>query len=402
MCKEGAEQAPTAGLAIDTLAATFQRGDGELKHCEGERGGPTVRSGLPSLPSPPALDGLKSRLRPVLSFQLGADAAVAPAAPPKGKQPSAPALALSSRGAISGVEAEEFERLVARLERAESGGDVWCHVGLSLATIRGDDVALELEAAVERRPHVVLVSTKALKSGGKALSEVLKAYKGAVMVLEDCPCLEAGVVDGLLWSLGVTWRWAADGSGALRSAAPPQGPKVGEMLEDLRPRRLREDPNLAALVSATEPIYREHFHSTLLEELEDTFDDAQVAFLASPATDEEPAELLGFIVYRFWGPPLKAASILRVAVPAKHRMFGYGRQLVQWFVEKARRQPRHHTNKVALSAVPSAIAFYERLHFVRDALLEGDETQALAANDSPRALHMCYKLGRAHVPPKRR
>merc|ERR1719331_2055152 len=145
----------------------------------------------------------------------------------------------------------------------------------------------------------------------------------------------------------------------MQSAAPPQGPKTGEMLEDLRPRRLREDPSLADLVSATEPIYREHFHSTLMEELEDTFEDAQVTFLASPATDEEPAELLGFIVYRFWGPPLKAASIFRVAVPTQHRMFGYGRQLVQWFMEKARRQPRHHPNIVTLNAVPSAIAFYE-------------------------------------------
>jgi ribosomal protein S18 acetylase RimI-like enzyme len=173
------------------------------------------------------------------------------------------------------------------------------------------------------------------------------------------------------------------------------------MLEDLRPRRLREDPALAALVSATEPIYREHFNSTLMEELEETFEDAQVGFLVAPATDGEPAELLGFIVYRFWGPPLKAASIFRVAVPTKHRMFGYGRQLVQWFMEKARRQPRHQTNRVTLNAVPSAIAFYERLHFAP--VLEDDDEMEVQADDAtPRSMRMCYKLGRAFMPPKKR
>lgn len=98
---------------------------------------------------------------------------------------------------------------------------------------------------------------------------------------------------------------------------------------------------------------------------------------------------------------MKAASIFRVAVPAKLRMFGYGRRLVQWFVEKARRQPRHHTNRVTLNAVPSAIAFYERLHFAP--ILEDDDEAPVLAVDAPhRAMRMCYKLGRAYVPPKRR
>merc|ERR1712190_296418 len=141
---------------------------------------------------------------------------------------------------------------------------------------------------------------------------------------------------------------------------------------DLRLRDLEGCMALAALVTEAELLYDEYFHSELLEDVR-SWEGSQVGFLikAHPRSAPRPkdasvgeyGELLGLIIYKFWGPPLRTLSVARVAVPQKYRMQGYGRQLMRWVVDKAKQKPRSECTNISLCAMPEAIPFYERLRF---------------------------------------
>merc|ERR1711974_16108 len=103
------------------------------------------------------------------------------------------------------------------------------------------------------------------------------------------------------------------------------------------------------------------------------------------------AFFLGFITYKFWGPPLKAMSVSRVAVPERYQMQGFGRQLVRWAIDRAKQKSRYECDRVTLSAIPKAVPFYERRNFVP---VENNE---LPDDDGPQVsdgVKMEYRLGR--------
>merc|ERR1712087_944811 len=102
-------------------------------------------------------------------------------------------------------------------------------------------------------------------------------------------------------------------------------------------------------------------------------------------------DLYGFIIYKFWGPPLKTMSISRVAVPARYRLQGFGRQLVRWAIEKAKRKPRHECTRVSLKATPDAVRFYQRLNFTQ--VLDDDPLSGEASSNEPNSSWMEYNYG---------
>lgn len=233
-------------------------------------------------------------------------------------------------------------------------------------------LAQEIEAAAAASPHAICVGTTSLRVRG-GLCATLRDFKGVLVVIEEtwqAPSAEEAEEEAqrLAYAVGVRTRWRA-GAAALEATdlAPPL---CGEVLADLRLRDVREDPTLAPLLEEMEPLYQQEFDDDMLEVfgvegvrlgllVAEVPSNTEVAKASSP-----PRKLLGFIVYKFWGPPLKAMSILRVAVPDRFQMLGFGRQLVRWAIERAKAKPRHECDRVSLSAIPKAVNFYERLNFV--------------------------------------
>lgn len=105
----------------------------------------------------------------------------------------------------------------------------------------------------------------------------------------------------------------------------------------------------------------------------------KLSLLVEQQPEEDPAlDLLGFVAYKTWGPPVPGVSVGAVGVADKHRGKGYGRQLMKVAEDRAAMlgvvtgegfQP----GQVRLRSLASAVHFYERLGYER---LEGEEGEA--------------------------
>jgi len=381
-----------------------------------EPAAPKARRTLAALPTPGALVGVKSKRRPVLTLSV------------EGRQHAnmEAAVCLGSRTSLAGLSEAEAADLVQCLVegRDDCAWQITRHEQLRVAVMR-DFGEADFDAAAANAPHVICMYLDRLKSD-KAVCSVLRNFHGALLVIEgpheaqgEAEERERGEeVAMLLHALGVSARWSA-AAGSFEQVSVPAAP-VGEMTGDLRLRDLEKSPELLKLVAEkAQPLYEEFFHEDMMEELRSWTnpscpqEGAMVAFLVSPpgagdrrpqaeedAEPSERSELLGFIVYKFWGPPLRAMSILRVAVPHKYRMMGFGRQITKWAMERAKQKPRHECAKVTLCAMPEAIAFYDRLKFtpipVED-LAELPEEEDRGER-LPGALWMEFRCGRAYKP----
>lgn len=78
--------------------------------------------------------------------------------------------------------------------------------------------------------------------------------------------------------------------------------------------------------------------------------------------DDDWPTLLGFIVYRL-RPELQCLSIAKMAVVPEHRRKGYGARLIESCVNLSQRRPE--ICFLALSSLPEAVTFYQRLGFRR-------------------------------------
>jgi len=261
-------------------------------------------------------------------------------------------------------------------------------------------LAQDLERVASRSPHAVCVGTASLQVRG-GVCAVLRDFGGALVVIEEpweYPEEEEGEEETarLVNAVGVKARWRA-GASALEPVPLPQLLR-GEVLGDLRLRGVREDAALAPLLAELELLYRQEFDDDLLEVL--SVEGVRLGLLVSAAPDKAgklrvvpgSAQFLGFIVYKFWPPPLKAMSILRVAVPGKFQMLGFGRQLVRWAIERAKLKPRHECDRVTLSAIPKAVAFYERLNFTP---APDEEAPPDEVPEAESTLKMEYRYGQA-------
>jgi len=285
------------------------------------------------------------------------------------------------------------------------------HEGLRVATVFGCDGAAlhaEFSAAAAMAPHLVCVHLGGL-SDRAGVCAVLKSFRGALLVLEAPPDAEStgcGEEDqeGLLRALGVTSRWSVAEHGFESLTLPPA--LVTEIIGDLKLKDLEQDPDVVALVSQAQPLYDHHFHEDLIEDVRSR-ESAQVGFLVARREEGDglvQSQFLGLIVYKHWGPPLRVLSILRLAVPSKFRLQGFGRVLMRWAIEKARQMPRTLCARLTLNSMPEAIPFYQRLQFTPIPQDENDDggeprvEEVDAGQPMPGALWMEMKCGRSFQP----
>eukprot|EP00440_Ansanella_granifera_P033159 gb/GFBE01035976.1/.p1 GENE.gb/GFBE01035976.1/~~gb/GFBE01035976.1/.p1 ORF type:complete len:418 (+),score=63.08 gb/GFBE01035976.1/:1-1254(+) len=382
---------------------------------------PVALSRLPLLRAPSPLEGLKSRKRPVLSLglELQFPKPNAEGTASSSSRAFAVEVALVSRVSLQGLSACESRSLLEDLATAAEpaggqghGWQLWQHRGLHVATIAAcadeSRMAQSLEAqlaVLAAEPcHVICVELDALK-GNPGTCALLRSFKGGLLILESpASQSEDDEAATLLRALGVTARFRRD-CDAAGGFAPADLPEVsvGEVIGDLRLKDLAS-AELEHLIEAAELLYDEHFHAPLREDLEG-WSESRLGLLVTTPKDQVARELLGFIVYKFWGPPLRVMSILRVAVPQRCRMQGLGRQLVRWAMEKARQKPRSDCTRVTLCAMPSAIPFYERLQFTPipledlQPLPEGDDE---GGAEMPGATWMEHRCGRSYKANSRR
>lgn len=371
-----------------------------------------------SLPVPPNLEGLKSRRRPVLSLKVSAEMQK----PDGGSSSSAASMVeitLQSRVSLVGLSSEYTDELMAGLTDSKARLDqtavgklqLWQHPGLQVAIIdSASDLEEQFAAAAFSKAHVICVKLSALRGRGGACAG-LRTFKGGLLVLEE------GIANDIDLDLEAA---VASNQQCVHPEVMPES-IAGEVMGDLKLKDVDTRPEVRALVEAAEPLYEDSFHASLEDDLrswegsllglllrssssssllgkatEGTSQGNKGARNDSPREDE----LLGLIVYKHWGPPLRAMSILRLAVPQRYRMQGFGRQLMRWAMEKARQKPRSECARVTLCSMPEAIAFYERLQFTPMPLedlcpLPEEEGEG---QRMPGALWMEYRCGRSYKP----
>lgn len=97
----------------------------------------------------------------------------------------------------------------------------------------------------------------------------------------------------------------------------------------------------------------------------------KLSLLVEQRPDEDPAlDLLGFLAYKTWGPPVPGVSVGAVGVADKHRGKGYGRQLMKVAEDRAAMlgvvtQQGFQPGEVRLRSLASAVRFYERIGYER-------------------------------------
>lgn len=371
-------------------------------------GKPAAAQPLPELPVPGALEGIKSRKRPVLTMGLRrpnpgtGDAQVGT---------FTLQLCMASRVTLGHLARDEACELLAALAPADGEcskrWEVSRHAGLKVVAMSVEaPLEEELRRAVAAGPHLLCVPMEMIRSQLN-LCAILRKFKGAIVVVEDeSASIDDPSIIGPLVLAGITERWCAlDGGEVWQQAAAPAVPAT-EIIGDITSRDVETKESIALLVEQVQPLYDEHFHADLREELS-SWEGARLAFLvrARPkAADGEPQqEALGVIVYKFWEPPLRAMSIPRLVVLKKWRMLGCGRLLMRWAMDKAQQKPPRECTKVTLCAMPEAIPFYERLKFA-PRKMEEEEASAEAEGSTlmPGAVWMEYRCGKPFKPPARK
>jgi len=341
----------------------------------------------------------------VMSLQLCRTDGGEPASPPL-------SMAMGDRVSIMGLSHDEASELIgcfragSEPEWTGTGGSRWqprTHVGLRRGALSGGDLEAlrrELERLAALPPHALGVGTRSLQA--KGICSVLRDFKGLLVVVEEEDsgasneaCQDDRLTACLLHAVGVKARWRAlPGGAGLRQVEMPE-PLRGDVVGDLKLRDFRENVNLAAVFTEVEVLYPQEFDDDLVDLLSEEGVRMGI-LLASPMQGErqpEPRDFYGFVIYKFWGPPLKTMSISRVAVPSRYRVQGFGRQLVRWAIERAKQKPRHECARVSLLATSSAVPFYERLNFT--ATSPEDSPSGAAGPELPGSVWMEYSYAAA-------
>nr|ACU45176.1 transcription regulator-like [Prorocentrum minimum] len=330
-----------------------------------------------------------------------------------GGEPASPPLsmAMGDRVSIMGLSHDEASELIgcfragSEPELTGTWGSRWqprTHVGLRRGALSGGDLETlrrELERFAALPPHALAWGPEPPGQG-----HMFRASRFQGLACRrrggGQRCLERGVPDDrltacLLHAVGVKARGApcraALGFGRWRCPSHCGA----TWLENLKLRDFRENVHLAAVFTEVEVLYPQEFDDDLVDLLSEEGVRMGI-LLASPMQGErqpEPRDFYGFVIYKFWGPPLKTMSISRVAVPSRYRVQGFGRQLVRWAIERAKQKPRHECARVSLLATSSAVPFYERLNFT--ATSPEDSPSGAAGPELPGSVWMEYSYAAA-------
>lgn len=325
--------------------------------------------------APSPLEGVKSRKRPIFSIEagevsLGGDVS----------RISSVRITLQSRIVARGEAGRALVELLLGDRQLKLGkphrhaGLVVAHLGphLSGADKESDEAqhVASIEAELERRrPHIVVLDearSMGNVSWARAFMAILAsptfcAFRGATVVacssaaeactamplIEDV-CSERWLgADGWLWQESI----AGDALHILEDVLSPcKDGGVGDVHVDVLLQGVRE-------------LSRDCFFG------EDSVAKAQdrewaLSLLVKAPEDGGERKLCGFICVRWPTHSKPELHIARLAVPKECRSCGHGQRLMQWVLRRAARLPQSVCPWISLSALDTAVPFYEKYGFV--------------------------------------
>lgn len=320
-------------------------------------------------PIPQALEGVKSRRRPIFAASSASLAVAGEAV----SQISGLKITLESRILAVGDAGRAAVELLLG-ERQLTHGRPSRHDGLRVARLgplplssnSGYDsgaIATIIADALEQRPQVVILEERpdAGEAWQNALLDILdgpqvRSFRGAVITsVQSCEskvgcaslalCRERWLgADGWLWQE----RVAADSL---------------ELWEDVLGEGdlFKNDPRLDKFLPGVAEMATHFFHEDAVAKCRDN---GWKLSLLIDRNAEEGAELCGYMCHR---PPRDGKTtmhVARLAVPAQRQCGGYGQHLMLWILRKAARMPHSECAWISLSSLDSAMEFYERFGFV--------------------------------------
>lgn len=292
---------------------------------------------------------------------------------------------------------------------------------------------IALAAAMWQSPHILLLVEPEQclgRQGMESLRLAIEQYKGGVVLISGWREFAARVATET-WTLR-SGRWAASGSGPSRAelqemsfkdkalikelerkikanrTSPLEDAEVQEiadqlsalkelLLSDVQLQDPQDDDGPGYELSGMEELVESQLSDLLLEEFGADLPNfrrtqkewgLKLSLLvqrnnSSDDDDDEPElDLLGFLAYKTWGPPIPAVSVGAVGVAEKHRGKGYGRVLMKVAEDRAALLGLETAEgivpgEVRLRSLASAVKFYERIGYER---IEEDESCKPAEN----------------------
>jgi len=320
-------------------------------------------------PIPQALEGVKSRTRPIFAVSSASLAVTGEAV----SQISGLKITLESRIAAVGNSGRAVVELLLG-ERQLVRGSPSRHDSLRVArlgplptfTHSGYDsgtMATLIADALEQQPQVVILEERpdAGEPWQTALLDILDgpqvhSFNGAVITSVQSSESKVGCAALALcherWLGADGWLWQE------RVAAESL-----EVWEDVLGEwsLFKDDPRLDKFLAEVAETASHFFQEdTVAKSLEKGW---KLSLLIDRDA-EEGAEFCGYMCHM---PPSEGKTtmhIARLAVPAKRHQGGFGQRLVLWILRKAARMPQSECAWISLSSLDSAMEFYERFGFV--------------------------------------
>mmetsp|Transcript_9692 Transcript_9692/g.18646 ORF Transcript_9692/g.18646 Transcript_9692/m.18646 type:complete len:367 (-) Transcript_9692:92-1192(-) len=320
-------------------------------------------------PVPQALEGVKSRKRPIFAVSSASLAVAGEAV----SQISGLKINLESRIAAVG----EAGRAAVELLLGEcqlTRGRPCRHDRLRAARLgpppqssdfgfNSDTIATAIADVLEQRPQVVILEERpdAGEAWQTALLDILdgpqvRSFRGAVIT--SVQSLESKVGRAALalcherWLGADGWLWQESvGADSLEVWEDVLG--EGGLFKD-NPRLDKLLPEVAETAS--------HFFKE--DAVAKSLEHGWKLSLLIDKDAEEGAEFCGYMCHRPPRDGKNALHIARLAVPVKRHYGGYGQHLMLWILRKAARMPQSECAWISLSSLDSAMDFYERFGFV--------------------------------------
>lgn len=340
---------------------------------------PASQSSEVSWPVPAALEGVKSRKRPVFKLDKAEGLGTCGT-----RSALSISINLDSRVLAIGEAGEAVLPILFDSDRTVSTRHASLGVarlGPHLAGLNAtpDEHKTAITEALASRPQVVVVEER-LHDGGLAWADVfhgmlrssaLRSFRGAITIAAREETFLIREVCTERWSdsqqamethqeeiTGCRFQIAQDVLAGISPATLLQAASAPSR------RRGGKDDGVSAssqeLLWEAVSLFEHMFEEDLFEKVQEK--GWQVSLLIETGKDDTK-HVLGLICYEILGLPRAELHIHRLAVQLNLRGKGYGRILMQWLIAEAARMPQSQCTRISCSAFDNVVPFYEKLGF---------------------------------------
>jgi GNAT superfamily N-acetyltransferase len=331
-------------------------------------------------PAPAALEGVKSRKRPIFKVEKAVGLGKCGT-----RSASSISINLDSRVLALGDGGEAVLPLLLDPKsvvptRHASLGVARLGPHLAGAAASADEHKVAVSEALASRPQIVVLEER-LPDGGVAWVDVfhgllrsaaLRSFRGAVIVVAREETFLLREVCTERWADGQqvmeTHQEAITGCNLQISQDALANTSPSALLEVASPSSRKrggrggdgsEGPG--EMLWEAVSLFELMFEEDLLEKVKT--EGWKVSFLIQTSADGYTKHLLGLICYSLASSLRAELHVDRIAVQMSLRGRGFGRILMQWIIEEAARMPTSRCACISCSALDNVVPFYQRVGF---------------------------------------